>query len=185
MKEYTEMKEYEPNSSAMLYTGKQKFGSLLNMTSGFPLVINKESIPILCPSSEALYQALKYSHDPDVQRAIFEAKNGYVAKLVHKENMANEDPSVDRAEIMLWVLLLKYEQHPLVKIELEETKAFGDIVEHSKYDQYWGAVKQPNGLYLGRNTLGHLWMEIRDNYDSVKDFKPAYQTKLFNSTINY
>lgn len=203
------MKTYLSEDCFMLFNGRQPGGNLLNMTGGYAINItlgDKETDGVtfstLAPSTEAVYQALKYSNYPEIQKEIFAAKNAFVCKkFVHDLHKDKADPMFDKpsngegsplikTEIMLWLLVQKYNQHHDVRRSLSMT---GDkpIVEFSKHDQFWGAMEVNSNQYdryrsyQGNNILGRLWMKIRDTEGHMKDFKPSYATKLLGSPVIY
>ena len=57
---------YERSKSVVFFKTKEAFGGLSNMASGFPLRVNGVRIH----TSEALYQACRFPHMPEVQRKI-------------------------------------------------------------------------------------------------------------------
>ena len=139
---------------------KESFGGLSNMAPGFPLVVN--GIPIR--TSEALYQACRFPHMPEVQRMIIEQKSPMTAKMVSKPHrgQSRNDWQAARVKIMRWCLRLKLAQNWRKFGEL--LYACGDlpIVEDSRKDDFWGAMTDENGNLVGQNILGRLLMELRD-----------------------
>ncbi|MFN0137420.1 MAG: NADAR domain-containing protein [Phycisphaerae bacterium] len=137
---------------------KERYGGLSNMAGGFPLRVN--GIVIL--SAEALYQACRFPHRPEIQQKIIEQKSPMTAKMVSKPHRGDTRTDWDaiRIRVMRWVLRVKLAQH---------WSAFGDlllatddqnIVEDSRRDDFWGAVRE-NGTLVGMNVLGRLLMELR------------------------
>ena len=61
-----QLRTYRRADSAVFLKTKEKYGGLSNMAGGFPLVVNDIKIR----TSEALYQAYRFPHIPDVQRLI-------------------------------------------------------------------------------------------------------------------
>lgn len=180
---------YHEKECSIIFTSKSKFGSLLNMSGGYPFLVTLEDDSKLhVTSSEALYQALKYPHRQDIQKAILEAKNGYVAKKeVHEKNLEHQDLSFQehKLEIMFWILLQKYNQNEKIREDLHASKEFGDIVEFSKKDSFWGALPKGYGKFEGHNLLGRLWMKIRDDKEKYSDFKPKKESFLLGKKIKY
>ena len=84
---------------------KEMFGGLSNMASGFPLKIN--DVKIL--SAEALYQACKFPHYPDIQRKIISEKSPMTAKMVFKpyNNNIRKDWEDIKVKVMRWCLQVK------------------------------------------------------------------------------
>lgn len=124
-------------------------------------------------TSEALFQALRFK-DEAVQELIRAEKSPMSAKMVMKSNKSHittEPHSVKDVNNMRLCLLLKLEQHPQLltelletgdKIIIEDVTARGDVGGNL----FWGAlrVENENGFHWnGKNTLGRLWMEIRND----------------------
>ena len=62
---------YERQLTVVFRKTQEEFGGLSNMAAGFPLRVNGADIP----TSEALYQACRFPHLPDVQRLIVAQKS--------------------------------------------------------------------------------------------------------------
>jgi ribA/ribD-fused uncharacterized protein len=146
---------------------KEEWGGLSNMSNEFPLRV--EGIDV--PSSEALYQALRFPHQPDWQREILEASNAFVAKLMaRKEGRSNNHSRADwhqiRVEAMKWCLRVKLAQNfQDFFLRLLRWTAPRQIVERSSKDRFWGAVKDKKDkdeVLRGENVLGRLLVELRD-----------------------
>lgn len=140
----------------------EAFGELSNMSSAFPLFVND----IIIPSSEALYQAMRYSLFPKAQNEIIRQASPMTAKMISKKYSpySRQDWELIKLRVMRWVMEIKLSQHwnELAPI-LEET---GDkaIVELSYKDQFWGAKNIGNGQLQGTNALGRLWMDLREKH---------------------
>lgn len=119
-------------------------------------------------TTEALFQALRFADGDPVRDLIFAEKSPMAAKMVAKSNrdkMVVEPMSPADLELMRTVLRLKVDQHPHLLSELLKT-GDAEIVEDSSNRQntsglFWGAAKQADGSWVGENTLGKLWMELR------------------------
>ena len=70
-------RKYDRASSVVFRKTDEPFGGLSNMASGFPLSLNGSRIL----TSEALYQACRFPHRPEVQRLIIEQKSPMTAKM--------------------------------------------------------------------------------------------------------
>ncbi len=68
MRSTNQVRTYNRNESVVFSKTHEPFGGLSNMAGGFPLKVN--GLRIL--TSEALYQACRFPHKPDVQRLIIE-----------------------------------------------------------------------------------------------------------------
>jgi len=159
---------WNPKTSAVFFTVKERYGGLSNMSNEFSLDVCGERVR----SSEALYQALKFPHLPAVQRVIVEQKSPMSAKMMarpHRLDIRSDWEKV-KLDVMWWVLRVKLRQNALMFAKaLEETKDL-DIVEKSTRDPFWGALNaSENGLpmLVGANVLGQLLMKLRADLRSL------------------
>jgi len=151
---------YDRSESVVFFKTNEEFGGLSNMASGFPLKVN--GVPIL--TSEALYQACRFPHKPDIQKEIIKQKSPMAAKMKSKPHRRDSRPDWNevRVDIMRWCLRVKLVQnwekfsHLLLKT--------GDrpIVEQSLKDDFWGAKPVDEQTLYGANILGQLLMELRE-----------------------
>ncbi len=154
------IREYYRDDSAVFLKTKERYGGLSNMAGGFPLVVN--DVPIR--SSEALYQACRFPHLPEIQHEIIAQRSPMSAKMKGKPHRHNSRTDWDavRVKIMRWCLQVKLAQNwDKFSALLLET---GDmpIVEHSRRDDFWGAKPVDDHLLIGINVLGRLLMELRE-----------------------
>ncbi|ELB2808746.1 NADAR family protein [Vibrio alginolyticus] len=155
-----EVKQYDIKNAAAFKKTTEKWGELSNMCAGFPIVVN--NIPI--KSAEALYQACRFPHHPDIQKKILEQNSPMTAKMVGKPHLGKtrEDWEQVRILIMKWVLRVKLAQNmERFSSVLRETQDM-PIVELSNKDDFWGAKPVGENIYVGVNALGRLLMELRD-----------------------
>lgn len=130
------------------------------MAAGFPLKVN--GIPIR--TSEALYQACRFPHLPEVQQLIIEQVSPMAAKMKSKPHRENSRPDWDRVrvDIMRWCLHVKlmqnWEKFSALLLETGEHP----IVEKSRKDAFWGAKMIDERTLVGINVLGNLLMELRE-----------------------
>lgn len=122
---------------------------------------------------EALFQWLRFEAYPDVQDEIFVQKGPMGSKMkarVHRDLLkrgAQWDEDESDLDLMRQCLRLKVDQHPAVKRRLLES---GDMIlmencsnRDRESSRFWGAVYDPvTNLWMGRNVLGKLWMELRE-----------------------
>lgn len=145
---------------------KLEHGWLGNM-SPYPLVFNG----IEWRTSEALFQSLRFK-DKAIQEAIRVEKSPMSAKFVmkaNKEHITTEPHSVKDVRNMKMCLKLKIETYPELKKLLLDTGDLVIIEDVTKRGDvggnlFWGAMLVENGdgfHWVGKNTLGKLWMEIR------------------------
>jgi type I restriction enzyme S subunit len=151
---------YDRTESVVFLKTNEAYGGLSNMAGGYPLHVN--GLDIL--TSEALYQALRFPHLPDVQRLIIEQKSPMSAKMKSKPHRKNTRPDWDdiRVPLMRWCLQVKLAQNWDRFGELLLSTEDRPIVEQSHRDDFWGAKVQEDGSLVGINVLGRLLMELRD-----------------------
>lgn len=163
-----EHKIYKANECCIFRKTKELYGGLSNMASGFPLKVN--GIHIL--TSEAIYQACRFPHLPDVQEKIIKEKSPMSAKMVGKPHRSNSRDDWDdtRIKIMRWCLRVKLAQNFIEFGKLLESTFDKPIVEDSSKDDFWGAIrdKQDENILKGTNALGRLLMELRQTYNEKR-----------------
>ena len=159
-----QLRTYHRTDSAVFLKTKEKYGGLSNMAGGFPLVVND----IRIRTSEALYQACRFPHMPEIQRLIIEQKSPMTAKMKGKPHRHNSRPDWNavRVKIMRWCLRVKLAQNRDSFSELLLETANLPIVEQSRRDDFWGAKPVDEHILIGVNALGRLLMELREQ---VKD----------------
>jgi len=132
-------------------------------------------------TAEALFQSMRFEGHPEVQMAIREAKSPMTAKMIAKKykiliagKESAEEQEANDLTRMRECILLKLKAHPDLKRRLLGTKDDQIIEDCSKRPRgsglFWGMAKTekklPDGgvetTWAGRNELGKLWMEIRD-----------------------
>jgi ribA/ribD-fused uncharacterized protein len=145
---------------------KLPYGWLGNM-SPYPIEYEGK----LYRTSEALFQALRFQGYPEVQEEIRAQRSPMSAKMVAKRHrhLLNRNPEWDEAdddiERMRLCLKLKLAQHPeLIQMLIDTGDAL--IIEDCTARprgsaKFWGAVLE-DGQWVGRNVLGNLWMELRE-----------------------
>jgi ribA/ribD-fused uncharacterized protein len=139
---------------------KEDFGGLSNMSNDFPLVVDGVAVR----SSEALYQAAKFPHLPEVQRAIYEETRPMASKMRAKPHAARVRPDWEDVKVgtMRACLRVKLAQHPRRFGGLLLATGDRPIVERSHKDRFWGAVPVDDDALVGINLLGVLLMELRE-----------------------
>ena len=153
----------------------EEFGGLSNMAPGFPIWIAGVSLR----TSEALYQACRFPHMPEVQRLIVSEKSPMTAKMRSKPYRKDSRMHWDeiRVPIMKWCLRVKLAQNWSTFGDLLLRTGDKPIVEDSRKDEFWGAIKDINGEFHGSNVLGRLLMELREllksDPDSLKQVAPV------------
>ena len=114
-------------------------------------------------TSEHLYQAARFRQSPELQARIAGAPSARkAAEIGHEEgNEADAGWNRRRVDVMRWAIRMKREAHSeLIDAALEKTGG-RPIVNLVSDDPFWGA-REEDGAIVGRNTLGRLWMELRD-----------------------
>ncbi|MBZ0070860.1 MAG: NADAR domain-containing protein [Gammaproteobacteria bacterium] len=155
-----QIRTYKRSESAVFSKTKEAFGGLSNMAAGFPLRVN--GVRIL--TSEALYQACRFPHRPEVQRLIIGEASPMTAKMKSKPYRQDSRPDWDRVrvKIMRWCLRVKLAQNWRSFSELLLKTGDKQIVEQSSKDDFWGAKPIDECTLVGMNVLGRLLMELRE-----------------------
>ncbi|MDD3888258.1 MAG: NADAR family protein [Patescibacteria group bacterium] len=163
-----EHKIYNANECCVFRKTKELYGGLSNMASGFPLKVN--GVHIL--TSEAIYQACRFPHLPDIQEKIIKEKSPMSAKMVGKPYRSNSRADWDdtRIKIMRWCLRVKLAQNFFEFGKLLESTFDKPIIEDSSKDDFWGAIrdKKDENILKGTNALGRLLMELRQSYNEKR-----------------
>lgn len=155
-----DLRRYKLSDVVVFNKVSEPFGGLSNMAPNFRLNV----IGCDIKSSEALYQACRFPHLPDVQNKIISQASPMTAKMVGKPYRANSrrDWQDVRIQVMKWVLRVKLAQNwdSFSKLLIES----GDrpIVELSRKDDFWGAKMIEPDLLIGVNALGRLLMQLRE-----------------------
>jgi type I restriction enzyme S subunit len=171
----SQVRTYDPSASVVFLKTNERFGGLSNMAPGFPLRVNGVRIR----TSEALYQACRFPHLPDVQRRIIDEHSPMSAKMRSKPFRSDSRPDWDavRVRIMRWCLRVKLAQHWREFGSLLNATDDNPIVEQSRKDDFWGAKVTGDCTLVGVNALGRLLMELRellksDTSEALRVVKP-------------
>jgi type I restriction enzyme, S subunit len=166
MAKHDKMRTYNPSECAVFMKTKERFGGLSNMAAGFPLFVEGVSIR----TSEALYQACRFPHRPDVQAIILAEASPMTAKMRGKPYRQETRPdwiSV-RVNIMRWCLRVKLAQNfREFSALLNSTGEMAIVEKKVKKTDFWGAKETEDGLLVGQNILGRLLMELRQDVRSL------------------
>lgn len=151
---------YNRQQSVVFSKTKEQFGGLSNMAAGFPLEVNG----IFFRTSEALYQVCRFPHMPDVQKLIIGEASPMAAKMKSKPFRKNSrgDWNDVRVSIMRWCLQVKLAQNWMKFSDLLLSTNDRSIVEESRHDDFWGAKVIDDVTLKGKNVLGQLLMELRE-----------------------
>lgn len=114
---------------------------------------------LVFPTSEHAYHWEKFPESIMCQDAIIKATSAHEALVIATKNKHLRRPDWDdvKVGIMLEILRAKVQQHAYVEKKLLQT---GDreLVENSWRDDFWGWGPNRDG----KNTLGKLWMLVRE-----------------------
>lgn len=154
----SQLRNYRLDDSVAFRSTRGEFGGLSNMAPGFPLKVNGVSIR----TSEALYQACRFPHRPDLQRLIIDEISPMTAKMRSKPHRGETRPDWEqvRVRVMRWCLQVKLAQNWESFGHVLLSTGDRHIVEDSTKDEFWGAKKVEDSL-VGMNVLGRLLMELR------------------------
>ena len=167
---------YSRKDSVVFRKTDEPFGGLSNMAGGYPIHVN--GVRIL--TSEALYQACRFPHLPDVQKLIIGQISPMTAKMRSKPYRKDSRPDWDqvRVRIMRWCLRMKLANNWNTFSALLLRTGERPIVEESRKDDFWGAKAIDDGdTLVGMNVLGRLLMELREQVkpqgrDAALDIAP-------------
>jgi ribA/ribD-fused uncharacterized protein len=155
------VRRYRRGAAVVFRKTKDAFGGLSNMAAGYPLLV--EGVNLL--TSEALYQACRFPHRPEVQQLIIEQASPMSAKMKSKPYRKESRPDWDRVNVavMRWCLRVKLAQHWDRFGDLLRSTGDLPIVEESGRDQFWGAKPVDEATLVGASVLGRLLMELRQD----------------------
>ena len=184
-----QLRTYRRFESVVFLKTNEDFGGLSNMAGGYPIHVN--GIRVL--TSEALYQACRFPHLPEVQRMIIGQISPMTAKMKSKpyRNDSRGDWDQVRVRVMRWCLRMKLANNWHAFSELLLRTKDRPIVEESRKDDFWGAKVVDDGdTLVGMNVLGRLLMELREQvkqqgHDAALDITPPDipQFLLFGKAI--
>lgn len=158
--------EYDRRECIVINKSKEPFGKLLNMSGGYPLIVNGIRFGTL----EHLYQCLRFPHLPGIQKRIIGKPSPLVAKWIAKPHRKKGRVNwFDvKFEMMLWCLHIKLAQHYDSFGKLLDQTGNKVIVETSPDGDLWGAIpsriKSKSHVLVGSNVFGKMLMQLRDEY---------------------
>lgn len=167
MAQADQIRRYDRAASIVFLKTNERFGGLSNMAPGFPLLVND----IRIRTSEALYQACRFPHMPEVQHLIIEQTSPMTAKMRSKpfRKQSRGDWDSVRIKIMRWCIRVKLAQNWYEFGRLLLATGDRPIVEQSNKDDFWGAKVTEDGTLVGMNVLGRLLMELREQLKADAD----------------
>ena len=136
------------------YRLNEPYGEFSNF-SAHPLELKG----LVWPTSEHYFQAQKFA-GTEHEEAIRQARSPRIAARMgrSRERPLRRDWETVKDDIMREALQAKFEQHPSLRSLLIQT-GDAELIEHTKNDGYWA----DGGDGSGKNRLGHLLMELREN----------------------
>lgn len=176
MSQTSQVRNYDPSTSAVFLKTKERFGGLSNMAPGYPMIVNGVRIR----TSEALYQACRFPSRPDIQKQIINDPSPMTAKMRSKPFRKDTRPDWEsvRVKVMRWCLRVKLAQNFDKFGRLLVSTGEMPIVEKKvRRKDFWGATEMPDGMLVGMNVLGRLLMELREQhankgYESLRRVEP-------------
>jgi ribA/ribD-fused uncharacterized protein len=129
--------------------------------SKHPIIVDEKEYKTI----EAYYQSRKYN-DPELQERVRLSISPWVAAQIGRDPSLplRKDWEEVKEKVMKEALLYKVSQHPDIRSTLLSTEN-NEIIEHTPRDHYWA----DGGDGSGKNRLGILWMEIRNELKSIND----------------
>jgi len=118
-------------------------------------------------TSEEVYHYEKFREHPSIQSLIRNAMSAHEAlKIAEKyKEYISKDWYKIRVKVMKDILIEKVFQHEYVKRKLLETGSNRELIEDSWRDDFWGFGPNKDG----KNMLGKIWMEIRNELSVLDD----------------
>jgi len=149
-----------------VYFYEQEFYVLSNF-SCFKLLW--KGVDFLC--SEVAYHWERFPEAPEVRMALLNARSAHDAYTIAQayKHLQRLDWSDIKKDVMKELCRAKANQHLYVKKKLMET---GQrlLVENSWRDGYWGSGEDGRG----QNWLGHIWMDLRTEFEGQHDTSHCY-----------
>ncbi|EEJ5117841.1 NADAR family protein [Salmonella enterica] len=156
----SDLREYNQYDSVVFRKTTERWGGLSNMARGYPIVVNGIKIQ----SSETLYQAMRFTAHPEIQKEILSQNNPMYGKRISRKyhSLTRTYWDQERVAIMKWAVCVKLCQNWEKFSTLLLSTGDKPIVEYSEKDQFWGAKSIGNHTYSGMNVLGRILMLLRD-----------------------
>ncbi|EOU3147265.1 TPA: NADAR family protein [Yersinia enterocolitica] len=174
----SELREYNQYESVVFRKTTEKWGGLSNMARGYPVFVNGIKIQ----SSETLYQAMRFTEHPEIQKEILSQSNPMYGKRISRKyhSLTRTYWDQERVAIMKWAVCVKLCQNWENFSALLLSTGEKPIVEYSDKDQFWGAKSIGNHTYSGMNVLGRILMLLRDKceHQGQQAFKRIPPPKL-------
>lgn len=158
-------RKYNKDECITFKSTKGHYGSLSNMAPNYPIFINGT----ILRTTEALYQALRFPNNPEIQKGIIQFASPISAKRYGRTqiNKTRADWNSIRFKVMKFCIEIKlYQNYEIFSQMLLATKDL-PIVEFTDKDKIWGAILEGD-YYVGTNGLGRLLMELREKVKANK-----------------
>jgi ribA/ribD-fused uncharacterized protein len=144
------------------YRVSDEFGQFSNFAP-FPITIDG----VCWPTSEHYYQAQKFEDEAYRQKIRKNSSPMQAARLGRdRKQKINGDWESVKNDIMRKAVMAKFSQHDELRHLLLSTGE-ARIVEHTENDDYWG----DGGDGSGKNMLGHILMQVREELRASSDVK--------------
>jgi len=183
------VKTYDKQTCVSFRKTKELYGGLSNMCSGFPIQIGED----IFLTSESLYQVCRFNEYSDIQRIIQGEKSPMSSKMKSKKYILNTRSDWDdvRVGIMNWCIRMKLKCNWNKFSNLLLSTGNKQIIEDSHKDRFWGCVVDENNYLVGRNVLGKLLVNLREELknESISlnnlNLEKIDDLKLFGVTIDF
>ena len=172
------MRVYARDQACGFRYTKAAWGAFSNFQ---PLAVPIVAGPWSFGTSEAVYQAAKFAARPDVQQRIAEAPTAREAAAIGRTPGLGIDAgwNAQRVNVMRWLLRMKREANADEIDAVLAATGERPIVEVSTRDPWWGA-RPVADRYEGKNVLGRLWMELRQQ---LREADPASRSGAWAGRI--
>jgi ribA/ribD-fused uncharacterized protein len=163
--EYYSWNEYPAVQTVSFCKTDQEWGIFSNFA---PTPIVADGVTFPC--AESLFQIMKFT-DPTARSDIFKQR-GQTLKMCAKHYEKTVGVRPDWGQLLVhalkYCLMLKYEQSPAFRAELERSCGRYIVEDQTTFPKKladtYGAKLNPDGtLWSGPNLMGRLLMELRDN----------------------
>lgn len=156
-------RKYKKKECITFKSTKGHHGSLSNMAPNFPITINGTRLR----TTEALYQALRFPNNPDVQKEIIQYASPISAKKYGRTHIHKTRPDWNKIRFSVMKFCIEIKLHQNYDKFSQMLLATKDlpIVEFTDKDKVWGAYLEGD-YYVGTNALGRLLMELREKVKS-------------------
>ena len=162
--EYYSWNEYPANQTVSFCKTDQEWGIFSNFFQT-PIVTDG----VTFPCAESLFQIMKFT-DPAARSDIFKQR-GQTLKMCAKHYEKAVGVRPDWGQLLVhtlkYCLMLKYEQSPTFRAELERSRGRFIVEDQTSFrkpaDTYGAKLSQDGKLWSGPNLMGRLLIELRDN----------------------